>query len=84
MQAGLNLEFARSGGLTLDAAMAKAAEVGHRYVEPYVYSRVCVPINSHLVLESANHAPPGRHNRRQSKFSAGWADRPKPVRRTCG
>ena len=32
--------------------MAKATEAGYRYVEPYVYSRVCVPVNSHLVLES--------------------------------
>jgi len=52
MHLGINLECARSGGLTLDAAMAKAAEAGYRYVEPYVYSRVCVPVNSHLVLES--------------------------------
>ena len=32
--------------------MAKAATAGCRYVEPYVYSRVCLPINGHLVLES--------------------------------
>jgi hypothetical protein len=52
MQAGVNLEFARNAGLGLDEAMAKAATAGYRYVEPYVYSRVCLPINGHLVLES--------------------------------
>jgi sugar phosphate isomerase/epimerase len=52
MQAGINLEFARSEGLSLDEALGKAAAVGYRDVEPYVYSRVCVPINSHLLLES--------------------------------
>jgi len=52
MQPGINLEFARSAGLGLDEAMAKAAAAGYRYVEPYVYSRVYLPINSHLVLES--------------------------------
>jgi sugar phosphate isomerase/epimerase len=52
MQAGVNLEFARSEGLGLDAAMANAAEAGYRYVEPYAYSRVCLPVNSHFVLES--------------------------------
>lgn len=36
MQPGINLEFARSAGLGLDEAMAKAAAAGYRYVEPYV------------------------------------------------
>ena len=41
MQAGVNLEFARSEGFSLDEALGKAAEAGYDYVEPYVYSRVC-------------------------------------------
>ena len=51
MQAGINLEFARTEQLCLDDALARAAEAGYRFVEPYVYSPVSVPINSHLVLQ---------------------------------
>lgn len=53
MQAGINLEFARTEQLCFYDALARAAEAGYRFVEPYVYSPVCVPINSHLVLQGA-------------------------------
>ena len=77
MHAGINLEFARSAALGLEEALAQAAEAGYRYVEPYVYSRVCVPINSHLGLESvssyhhvsSDEADAGRLNRVQSSHS---------------
>jgi 3-oxoisoapionate decarboxylase len=52
MQAGLNLEFARTDGLGLENAMRCTAETGYRFVEPYVYSDVKVAINSHLSLAS--------------------------------
>ncbi len=52
MHAGVNLEFARTDGLSLDEAFARAAEAGYRFVEPYVYSDVSIAINSHLGLES--------------------------------
>ena len=52
MQVSLNLEYARSEGLPLQHAMRKAADIGYRYVEPYVYSHVSLPINSHLSLTS--------------------------------
>lgn len=52
MHAGINLEFARSDQLLLNDALAQAAEAGYRFVEPYVYSGVFVPINSHLSLQT--------------------------------
>jgi len=52
MHAGINLEFARSENLSLDEAMSRAAEAGYRFVEPYVYSPISVPINSHLVVQT--------------------------------
>ena len=52
MHPGANLEFARTDNLTLDEAMARAAEVGYRFVEPYCYSNLALPINSHLAIES--------------------------------
>jgi len=52
MHPGANLEFARTDNLTLDDAMARAAEVGYRFVEPYCYSNLSPPINSHLAIES--------------------------------
>jgi sugar phosphate isomerase/epimerase len=52
MHAGINLEFARSEKLSLDEAMLRAAEAGYRFVEPYVYSPVSVPINSHLAVHT--------------------------------
>ena len=52
MHAGINLEFARTEKLNLDEAMSWAAEAGYRFVEPYVYSPVSVPINSHLAVQT--------------------------------
>ena len=52
MHAGLNLEFARSENLSLEEALRKAAGLGYRFVEPYVYTPVELPINSHLALRS--------------------------------
>jgi hypothetical protein len=37
----------------LQAALSAAAAAGYRYVEPYVYSAVNLPINSHLGLTSS-------------------------------
>jgi len=54
MHAGINLEFARTEKLDCDAAMRHAREIGYRYVEPYVYSEVSLPINSHLTLASTS------------------------------
>ena len=58
MQPGLNLEFARSESLNLADALRAAAEAGYRCVEPYVYSKTFLAINSHhdgipLPFESA-------------------------------
>jgi len=36
MDAGVNLEFAGSEGLSLEDAMVQAAGAGYRHVEPYV------------------------------------------------
>jgi sugar phosphate isomerase/epimerase len=52
MHAGINLEFARSDNVSLETAMSRAAEAGYRFVEPYVYSPVSVPINSHLAVQT--------------------------------
>lgn len=50
MKIGLNLEFARTENLSATQAMKLAAEAGYKYVEPYVYSDITLPINSHLTL----------------------------------
>ena len=52
MKVGVNLEFARTDRLSATQAMKQAAEAGYEYVEPYVYSDVRIPINSHLVLQT--------------------------------
>ena len=53
MQAGINLEFARTEKINLEDAFAKAAEAGYRFVEPYVYSPVSLAINSHLAIDTS-------------------------------
>ncbi len=50
MHLGVNLEFARTDGLTLEEAMARAAQAGFEYVEPYVYTPLSLSINSHLAI----------------------------------
>jgi sugar phosphate isomerase/epimerase len=52
MRIGVNLEFGRTDNLSVAQAMKQAAEAGFRYVEPYVYSDITLPINSHLVLRT--------------------------------
>jgi len=52
MKVGVNLEFARTDNLSATQAMKQAAQAGYEYVEPYVYSDVRLPINSHLVLRT--------------------------------
>jgi inosose dehydratase len=52
MHAGVNLEFARSEGLSLEDALRCAAAAGYRFVEPYVYTPVSLSVNSHLGLET--------------------------------
>jgi len=52
MNIGVNLEFARTDNLSATQAMKQAAEAGYEYVEPYVYSDIRMPINSHLVLRT--------------------------------
>jgi sugar phosphate isomerase/epimerase len=54
MDAGINLEFARTEGFDLEEAFARAAEAGYRFVEPYVYTDVSLTINSHLAIESVS------------------------------
>ncbi|MHC4403625.1 MAG: sugar phosphate isomerase/epimerase family protein [Planctomycetota bacterium] len=53
MQAGLNLEFARTEGLGLEEAFSRAAGLGYRFVEPYAYSHVSLAVNSHLTIHTA-------------------------------
>ena len=52
MKAGINLEFARTERLAPEQAMARAADAGYRWVEPYVYSDVALPVNSHLAVRT--------------------------------
>jgi sugar phosphate isomerase/epimerase len=52
MKVGVNLEFARTDNLSATQAMKQAAQAGYEYVEPYVYSDIRLPINSHLVLQT--------------------------------
>jgi len=52
MKLGVNLEFARTENLGLPAAMSAARNAGYRWVEPYAYSELNLPINSHLSLRS--------------------------------
>ena len=52
MKPGINLEIARSERLAPEEAMAHAADAGYRYVEPYVYSDVALPVNSHLTVRA--------------------------------
>jgi sugar phosphate isomerase/epimerase len=54
MQPGLNLEFARSGRLDWEGAFRAAHDAGYEFIEPYVYSRVSLALNSHLRLSSAS------------------------------
>ncbi|MDQ1255492.1 MAG: hypothetical protein QG656_83, partial [Candidatus Hydrogenedentes bacterium] len=54
MKTGLNLEFARTERLTPEQAMARAAAAGYRWVEPYVYSDVVLPVNSHLSVRTTS------------------------------
>lgn len=51
---GLNLEFARSGPLSFEAALRAAAEAGYRFVEPFVYSEVQLNLNSHLTIRTGS------------------------------
>ena len=67
MKTGINLEFARTDGLSLEEACSVAAEAGYLFVEPYVYSDVSLAINSHLSLQSVT---PYHHvNADQDDFS---------------
>ena len=50
MEAGLNLEFARTENMSFDQALRAANDAGYRWVEPYVYTPVALTINSHLRL----------------------------------
>lgn len=54
MQAGINLEFARSSQLSFEEALIKAKEAGYKFVEPYVYSDIELKINSHLTVKSVS------------------------------
>lgn len=54
MQAGLNLEFARSECFDLHQALRAAAEAGYQHVEPYVYAGVALSLNSHLTLQTGS------------------------------
>lgn len=50
MQAGINLEFAKTEGLDILDAIEQASAAGYRYVEPYIYSASSLRINSHLTV----------------------------------
>lgn len=52
MHPGANLEFAKTENLSPEEAMERAADAGYRFVEPYVYTEVSLPINSHLSIRS--------------------------------
>lgn len=54
MNAGINLEFARSKGIDFEDALNTARKVGYKYIEPYVYSEIDVKINSHLNIRSTS------------------------------
>jgi len=54
MQPGINLEFARSAGLGFEESLEAARQAGYALVEPYVYSEIDLPINSHLSVKSAS------------------------------
>lgn len=52
MEVGINLEFARSEKMSFEEGLKGAQQVGYRFVEPYVYSSLNLPINSHLVIKN--------------------------------
>lgn len=52
MQLGVSLEFARSGGLAPDTALAAAARAGYRNVEPYLFSHARQRVNSHVSVST--------------------------------
>ena len=54
MHLGLALEFARANDTPLDDALRLARTAGYEFVEPYVYSPVHLPLNSHLALATAS------------------------------
>lgn len=48
MQAGINLEFARTEGFDFEEGLRKAREAGYEYTEAYAYSPIFIAVNSHL------------------------------------
>lgn len=54
MQAGINLEFARSSRLNFEEALREVGQAGYKFVEPYVYSDLELKINSHLTVKSVS------------------------------
>jgi len=72
MKAGLNLEFAKSEGLSLYESMVKAREMGYRYVEPYVYSPMEIKINSHLTLATQSEYHHIHTGQTDAKQVLGW------------
>jgi len=54
MQLGANLEFAKTDGLDLTAALKAAQQAGFSHVEPYVYSPLSLAVNSHLTLATTS------------------------------
>lgn len=49
---GINLEFTRSEKITVYEGIQKAAAMGYKYVEPYVYSNISSKLNSHFTMQS--------------------------------
>ncbi len=65
MDAGINLEFARSERTGFEESLRKAREMGYKFAEPYVYSTIELPINSHLEIETStpyHHIDTGKVN----------------------
>lgn len=68
MYAGINLEFARTEGFSFEEGLRRSSEAGYEFVEPYVYSIVDVPINSHLAVRTTtgyNHIDTGTADARK-------------------
>ncbi len=54
MGLGIGLEFARAENTILEEALRLAQAAGYEFVEPYVYSPLQLPVNSHLVLATVS------------------------------
>ncbi len=52
MDFGINLEFARSEGMSFEEGLIQSHNAGYKFIEAYVYSDLNIRINSHLNVKT--------------------------------